>query len=70
MNTLDYWKNRRYMAWLSLLMGLIGYPGMCLYDPGLLALSSPIYLFVGTTVGLYKWTAMVDDKDKRVHPNA
>lgn len=65
MNPPDYWKNRRRMAWLSLFVGLIGFPLMCMKDNELLVLAGPMYLFIGVTVGLYKWTALSDDKSKR-----
>jgi uncharacterized membrane protein len=62
----DRWKNRRAMAWLSLVVGL-AYPLLALLVRGdslatLAALAGPYYLFAGAVVGAYIGFATLDDK--------
>ena len=59
----DRWKNRRRMAWLSLLGGL-GFPVLLLATQStqLGAVAVPFYLFVRAVVGAYIEFATVDDK--------
>lgn len=59
----DRWKNRRAMAWLSLLGGL-GFPGLLLAteSPQLSAISVHFYLFVTAVVMAYIGFATADDK--------
>lgn len=63
MDKLDRWKNRRRMAWLSLIAGL-GYPALLLYTSSeqLGTVAAPFYTFVGLVVGAYIGFATVDDK--------
>ena len=56
----DRWKNRRAMAWLAMVAGLI-FPVLMLVDD-LSGISGAFYLFVGSIVGAYIGFATVDDK--------
>lgn len=60
--TLDRWKNRRKMAWLSMLAGLL-YPVMVLFTDSnqLGAIAGPFYVFIGMVVATYIGAAVVDD---------
>jgi hypothetical protein len=61
---MDRWKNRRRMAWLSMLAGLL-FPLLVLTS-GSAALGSiamPFYLFVTGIVGAYIGFATVDDNN-------
>lgn len=59
----DRWKNRRKMAWASLVGGL-GFPVLLVLteSPQLGAVAGHFYLFVGAVVGAYIGFATVDDK--------
>lgn len=61
----DRWRNRRRMAWWSLVSGL-AFPVLLLLSPvacaTLSAIAGPFYLFVGAVVGAYIGFATVDDK--------
>ena len=59
----DRWKNRRRMAWASLVAGL-GYPLLLLFTDSsqLGSVAGPFYIFVGAVVGAYIGFATVDDK--------
>lgn len=61
-NSADRWQNRRKMAWLALVAGLI-FPVMLLATESsqLGAVATPFYIFVGTVVGAYIGFATVDD---------
>jgi len=61
---IDRWKNRRRMAWLSMLAGLL-FPLLILTtdDPNLGAIAMPFYLFVTGIVGSYIGFATVDDNN-------
>lgn len=63
MNHVDRWKNRRRMAWLSLVAGL-AFPLLLLGTESshLGELAYPFYFFVGSVVGAYIGFATVDDK--------
>ena len=58
----DRWRNRRKMAWLSMLAGLL-FPLLLLVTEsaqlGLIA--TPFYVFVGMVVTVYIGGAVVDD---------
>lgn len=58
----DRWRNRRKMAWLSMLAGLL-FPLLLLVTEsaqlGLIA--TPFYIFVGMVVTAYIGGAVVDD---------
>jgi hypothetical protein len=60
---LDRWKNRRRMAWLCLIAGLL-YPVLLLASasPGLESMSATFYMFVSAVVGSYMGFATLDDK--------
>ena len=62
MDHVDRWRNRRKMAWASLLAGL-GFPLLLLAteSPQLGAVAGPFYIFVGAVVGAYIGFATVDD---------
>jgi di/tricarboxylate transporter len=59
----DRWKNRRRMAWLSLLAGL-AFPLLLLYTDSaqLGAIAAPFYTFAGAVVAAYIGFATWDDK--------
>lgn len=59
----DRWKNRRRMAWASLLAGL-AFPVLLLVTQSdqLGAVAGPFYIFVGAVVGAYIGFATVDDR--------
>lgn len=59
----DRWKNRRRMAWISLLAGIF-YPIVVLVSDSamLSALAASFYLFVSAVVGAYVGFATVDHK--------
>jgi hypothetical protein len=63
MNTADRWKNRRRMAWTSLIAGLL-FPFLLLYTESeqLGAVAAAFYVFVGAVVGAYIGFATVDDR--------
>lgn len=62
----DKWKNRRKMAWLSMIAGLL-FPLLILGtdDPNLGMIAAPFYMFVGAVVGAYIGFATWDDKNAR-----
>ena len=62
----DKWKNRRKMAWLSMIGGLL-FPLLILGtdDPNLGAIAAPFYMFVGAVVGAYIGFSTWDDKNVR-----
>ncbi|HGX92539.1 MAG TPA: hypothetical protein ENK35_04405 [Candidatus Tenderia sp.] len=57
----DRWKNRRRMAWLAMLAGLV-YPFISIEPETAAALATPFYLFVGAVVGTYIGYSTADDK--------
>lgn len=59
----DRWKNRRRMAWLSLVAGL-GYPLLLLVTDSvqLGSMAGPFYMFISAVVGAYIGFATVDDR--------
>lgn len=61
----DRWKNRRRMAWISLIAGL-AYPVLLLVTDSdqLGAVAGPFYIFVGAVVGAYVGFATLDDRWK------
>jgi len=63
LNSSARWTNRRRMAWLSLLGGLL-FPVLLLFTESdqLGAIAGPFYIFVGAVVGAYIGFATVDDK--------
>jgi len=62
LETVDRWKNRRRMAWLSLIAGLL-FPLLILNtdDPNLGTIAVPFYLFLSAVVGAYIGFATYDD---------
>lgn len=62
----DRWKNRRQMAWLSLLAGL-AFPLLVLFTDSteLGELATAFYIFVAAVVGSYMGFATMDDKFQR-----
>lgn len=58
------WQNRRRMAWASVFGGLVGYPLVAAFEPELVEIAMPFYLFVGTVVGAYIGGVVVDDKNQ------
>ena len=65
MNEKDHWKNRRRMAWLSLIAGL-GFPLLILFTESaqLGIVAGAFYAFVGTVVAAYIGFATWDDVAK------
>lgn len=63
MNQADRWRNRRKMAWLALIAGLL-FPVLLLATESnqLGAVAGPFYIFVGAVVGAYIGFATVDDR--------
>jgi len=61
---MDRWKNRRRMAWLSMLAGLV-FPLLILVteSPTLGAIAMPFYVFVSAVVGSYIGFATIDDNN-------
>jgi hypothetical protein len=61
--TPDRWKNRRRMAWLALVAGLL-FPVLLLVTESdqLGAVAGSFYLFVSAVVGAYIGFATVDDR--------
>lgn len=59
---LDRWKNRRAMAWVSMLAGL-AFPLLLLVTESdqLGAIAAAFYVFVGAVVGAYIGFATYDD---------
>lgn len=57
------WRNRRAMAWLSLVAGIL-YPVLVLFTDSeqISAVAVPFYLFVTGVVGSYIGFATLDDK--------
>lgn len=70
----DRWKNRRKMAWLALLAGLL-FPLLVLFTDSaeLGEIATAFYIFVAAVVGSYMGFATMDDKfqrnytDERLH---
>jgi len=64
-STLDRWRNRRKMAWLSMLAGLF-FPLLILAteSPTLGQIALPFYGFVGAVVAAYIGFATYDDTHK------
>jgi len=62
MTNADRWKNRRKMAWISMLAG-IGFPLLLLVteSPQLGLIAGPFYIFIGAVVGAYIGCATWDD---------
>jgi len=58
----DRWRNRRKMAWLSMLAGLL-FPLLLLVTESaqLSQIATPFYVFVGMVVTAYIGGAVVDD---------
>ena len=58
----DRWRNRRKMAWLSMLAGLL-FPLLLLVTESaqLVLIATPFYVFVGMVVTAYIGGAVVDD---------
>jgi hypothetical protein len=67
----DKWKNRRLMAWLSMIAGLL-FPLLILGtdDPNLGSIAAPFYMFVGAVVGAYIGFATWDDRNARFENNS
>ena len=61
---MDRWKNRRRMAWLSMIAGLV-FPLLILVSesPTLGTIAMPFYIFVSAVVGSYMGFATIDDKN-------
>lgn len=59
----DRWTNRRRMAWLALIAGLL-FPLLLLWSQSdqLGAVAGAFYVFVGAVVGAYIGFATLDDK--------
>lgn len=66
MNKTDRWKNRRRMAWMALVAGLL-FPLLVLFTDSteLGALATAFYIFVSAVVGSYMGFATMDDKYQR-----
>lgn len=63
MTTVDRWKNRRAMAWLALIAGLVFPLLLWATDSDQLgAVAGPFYVFVGAVVGAYVGFATLDDR--------
>ena len=64
MNNKDQWKNRRRMAWLSLIAALL-FPLLLLYTESaqLGSVAGPFYGFAGAVVAAYIGFATWDDKN-------
>lgn len=62
LNAIDRWKNRRKMAWASLIAGLL-FPLLVLFTGSteLSEIAVPFYAFVGMVVTVYIGGAVVDD---------
>lgn len=56
-----HWRNRRRMAWLSLLAGL-AFPALAIVQPAVSDIAGPFYLFVAAVVGAYIGFATWGDK--------
>ncbi len=67
----DRWKNRRRMAWISLLAGL-AFPLLLLFteSPQLGAIAPSFYMFVLAVVSVYIGGAVIDDKWQKESNNA
>jgi hypothetical protein len=66
--TKDRWKNRRRMAWTTLIAGCL-YPLLVLFTSSdqLGSIAGPFYVFVAGVIAVYIGAAVVDDnnfKDK------
>ena len=61
---MDRWKNRRRMAWLTMLAGL-AFPLLILASesPTLGTIAMPFYIFVSAVVGSYMGFATIDDNN-------
>jgi len=70
MTEVDRWKNRRKMAWISMIAGLL-FPLLLLAtdSPQLGLIAGPFYIFIGAVVGAYIGFATWDDKNDMEHKN-
>jgi hypothetical protein len=61
---MDRWKNRRRMAWLTMIAGL-AFPLLILASesPTLGTIAMPFYIFVSAVVGSYMGFATIDDNN-------
>jgi len=66
---LDRWKNRRAMAWLTLVAALL-FPLLATVADSatLTALTGPFYLFAGGVVAAYIGFATLDDRWQKPEP--
>lgn len=65
---MDRWKNRRRMAWLSMLAAL-AFPLLILTSesPTLGTIAMPFYIFVSAVVGSYMGFSTMDDINLKGH---
>ncbi len=63
---IDRWKNRRRMAWLALVAGLL-FPLLLLWSDSdqLGSVAGAFYVFVSAVVASYIGWATIDDKDRK-----
>lgn len=67
LNDSERWKNRRRMAWMCAVAGVVYPLLLTVTDSAALGqIAMPFYLFVGSVVGTYIGFATVDDKWKRL----
>jgi len=59
----DRWKNRRRMAWLAFIAGIV-FP-LIASESVVVGIAQAFYLFVGTIIGAYIGFSTVDDKWQR-----
>ena len=64
MSEYDRWRNRRKMAWISMIAGLL-FPMLLLVTESaqLGAIAAPFYVFVGGVVAAYIGFATLDDNN-------
>lgn len=62
----DRWKNRRRMAWASMIAGML-YPLLVLFTASeqLGAIAGPFYVFIGIVFTAYTAGVVVDDKNHK-----
>ena len=67
MSIRDRWKNRRRMAWIALIAGLM-FPLLLLYTESnqLGSVAGAFYVFVSSVVGAYIGFATIDDKWNKI----
>ncbi len=64
-NGKDNWKNRRRMAWIAFITGIVGFPLGVIAQPALASIAMPYYTLVTFVMTAYIGVATWDDVEER-----